>query len=560
MQVTTAEELFSSSLNYIMINDNVLEDARNKFVSYKKAGVIKEVSNFEDEAWYTTDEYSNIGLHFTFNRFAYKKYQRILNLEFNTFVDYVKIYCLSLFGKNVLMTIESTILDLRHIIETDINDIFGTTDALRLYFPNRCIDFFSLVSTDDDNGELNTLIQSLEAYCENTSVVHGDLKRTLADFDTYFRFNDIIKDFWKSDLTEDDRLFYYPLYLWWIITGVIPLRPREFLLTERECLTKDTEGKYHLRLRRNKLKGTRSSVSYTIRESYSTNTYPVPDYLGELIENYKRLTEAYDNTDLNTLFITDAHYKKWGHNKHSDSRYLTYVNMNTILRYFYVEVIQGKYGYKVIYSGKDGHLEDDEISYIHLGDTRHIALINILQEGGSPVAAMLLAGHEDINMTAHYYSNVSTLIECKTYQQHIKCISTDKKLEIVPQNLLPPPCDGVELSDGGMCYSQKYKEGITDDCLDCIGPNGEIGYCPECPYYRRKEMSYFSIDDKYKQKINDDSEFLAYTVSLVRQNKGYSEDIIAAILKYSADCYSYQDYLEEKYRLEGKTNGKTETD
>lgn len=560
MQVTTAEKLFSSSLNYITIDKSTLDDAKEKFMSYKEAGVIKEISNFEDDVWYTTDEYANIGLHFSFNKVSYRKYRSILNLEFDTFVDYIKTFAISLFGKNVLGSIENTILDLRHIIETPAEDIYGLTDEIKLNFPNRCIDFFTFISTDDENEKLDELILSLDAYCESHFFNPQTWQRSLAKFDTYFAFNDIIKDYWSSSISEDERLFYFPLYLWWILTAVIPLRPREFILTERNCLSKDASGIYHLRLRRNKQKGTRNAVSYKISDAYETDTYQIPDYLGELIENYIKNTDKYDNTDLDTLFVTDVHYKKWGQKKHSDSRFLTYVNMNTILRYFYKEVIHDKYGYQILYSGKEGHLGENEINYIHLGDTRHIALINILQEGGTPITAMMLAGHSDINMTAHYFSNVSTLIECKTLRQHLKYISTEKKLEIATQNLLPPPEDGTPLSDGGMCYSQKYKEEDTGDCLDSIGPNGEIGYCPECKHYRYKQMTYFSADNRYKQKIEEDSEFLAYTVSLVRQERGCSEDIVEAILKYSASCYTYQEYLEEKYRSEGLGDGTAETD
>lgn len=33
--------------------------------------------------------------------------------------------------------------------------------------------------------------------------------------------------------------------------------------------------------------------------------------------------------------------------KHENSRFLTYVNLNTILRYFYAEVLEGMYGYHI---------------------------------------------------------------------------------------------------------------------------------------------------------------------------------------------------------------------
>lgn len=86
---------------------------------------------------------------------------------------------------------------------------------------------------------MERLISALDFYAD---IKYGSQKgfnqRELADFDSYFEFDDIIKDYWNSDISPEDRFFYYPLYIWWILTAVIPLRPREFLLTERDCIYK----------------------------------------------------------------------------------------------------------------------------------------------------------------------------------------------------------------------------------------------------------------------------------------------------------------------------------
>ena len=47
--------------------------------------------------------------------------------------------------------------------------------------------------------------------------------------------------------------------------------------------------------------------------------------------------------------------------------------------------------------------DDHEINFIHIGDTRHIAMINLIAEGASPVTAMLLAGHDNITTSSHYF-------------------------------------------------------------------------------------------------------------------------------------------------------------
>jgi len=552
MRINIAENLFSSTLNFIELNSLSISTAKTIFLKYQEAGVIKDNCSFEDEIWHTTNEYANIGLYFNFNKFAYRKYEDVFQLNFNEFVDYTKAYCISIFGQNVLTSIENTLLDIKHIIDINYEIVCGENADLKLYSSNRLSDFFSLLTTDDNSDKIDYLISALDAYADINNGSNGYFnQRELADFDSYFEFDEIIKDYWKSDISKEDRLFYYPLYIWWLLTSVIPLRPREFLLTERNCLYKDSEGIYNLKLRRNRLKGgNNGELSHKISDAYVIKPQPIPDYLGKLIETYIKETDKYECTDLDTLFVTDPHYKKWGHAKHSDSRFLTYMNMNTILKYFFKEVVQDKYGYTVRYNHGAVDHNNKEIEYIHLGDSRHIAFINLSQEGANPVTAMLLGGHTNIEMSTHYSSNVISFLECKTYRQYRKMISGDTQYKLSQTKKLPPASVPVTLSDGGHCYSDKYKHSSLDDCLLACGPNGEIGYCPECTFYRRDNISYFSGDDIYKRRIEDDCKMLLLAVQSVMEGKGNTENIQEAILKLNSSKYTYKAYLEQKYMHE----------
>lgn len=544
--VNTAEQLVSSSLNYFVITNEVIENARVVFDEYKKAGIIKSLSSFDDSVWYTTNEYSNVGLYFDISPFHYKKYKDIFRISLSDFILYIKSYITVILEKNVLVTINNFLLDVRHIICTHPDEIYGTTKKIRLNLPHMCSDFFSMLPTAEDNEKIEELILAMDSYAELNILSSHHCKRTLADFDSYFIFNDIINDYWESELTTEDRLFYYPLYLWWHFTGVIPLRPREFLLTSRNCLSTDKDNNYYLSVRRNMLKGGKNKVSHKINDDYSFFTCKISEHLYLAVQKYIELTTSFDNTEINTLFVTDPHYRKWKQKKHSDSRFLTYVNMNTILKYFYREIIHEKYGYQITFNISDRHLEDHEIGYIHLGDTRHLALINIIQEGGSPVTAMLLAGHTNDIMASHYYSNIENLIECKTYRQYRKMIGGTVEYQISMPSSLPKIYEPIELSNGN-CFSIDYRNGGISDCLKAIGDNSEIGYCPNCQYYRPNKTSYFSADDIYKRKIQDDCIALKDAISLVRQQKGNLEDIGEILLKLNSSSVSYSQFLMEKY-------------
>ena len=221
--------------------------------------------------------------------------------------------------------------------------------------------------------------------------------------------------------------------------------------------------------------------------------------------------------------------------------------MNTILKYFYNEVIEDKYGYRVDYNHEELDHENKEIHYIHLGDARHIAFFNLMEEGATPVTAMLLGGHTNIEMASHYYSNVVSFIECKTYRQYRKMINGDAQYKLSHINKLPPVGVPVVLSDGSLCYSPHFKNRSEKDCLQAIGPNGEIGHCEECTCHRKNGLSYFSGDDIYKRHIERDCKILLYAVQSVMENKGNVENIQEAILNLNTSKYSYQSYLKEKH-------------
>ncbi|MBP3898794.1 MAG: hypothetical protein J6D57_13295 [Mogibacterium sp.] len=546
---------FIEKQNLFELKKESIENAEIRFDELAALGVIRRDCSFDDPVWYTTDEYSNIGLHFTFDEESYgRHYREYFHLSFEDFLSYLKSYLTILFGKNALSTMQDFVLDVRHLIATDIDEVADATARLSLSTPSLVSDFLSLLP--EPYHDYKDIDLALDTYCARAFDNKDINQRTLADFDSYFLFDSILKDFWKAELSDDDRLFYYPLYLWWNVTAVIPQRPREFILTERDCISRNADGSYMLRLRKNKLKGGNKSVSYNIENDYEVITLRIPENLGLEIERYIEMTEEYESTDLGTLFVSDPHYRKWGQRKHRDSRYFTYVNLRTVVRVFYQEVIEEIYGLNVYYRYEPEHLRQGDICYIQLGDTRHIALINMMQQGGTPAAAMFLAGHDNINDAAHYYSNLSALTRCKTYCKHSLLVgSSGPEYQIIPPSYFPDRGEGVVLTDGGKCYSEKYKAGDFSDCYLISGPDGELGMCTSCTYYRPIGLSYFTSDDIYKRNLMDDCIALERAVSLVRSEKGGLEDIGEAVLRLSASSESYSRFLEER-----EANGQKKTD
>lgn len=555
----TALQTFTSVLSVNIIDEESQKKARDIFTGYLNSGVIYDCA-FDDSVWHATDDYSRKGLRFQPNEFSYKRfYERLLELSYDDFILALKTYTMFLFGDLVLNTIQTFINEVERIIANDPDELPDSSVMQGITMPQRISEFFSTLPSIGAGEEgIQILMDILDAAA--TVQYSNGQARDLASFDSYFKFNDLLREYWESDIDKDERLFYYPLYLWWQVTGVLPLRPREFLVIPRKCLRKDADG-YYLSVRRDLLKGGKREVTYRLDTDYMINEYKIPDKLAQEIQKYIDFTAEYEATDLDTLFITDSHYRKWLRKKHSRSRYFTYINMNTVLRYFFEEIVAGRYGYKVIMErGKAySHMKDNEIQYIFLGDTRHLAMINILAEGGTPVLAMALAGHSDIDISMHYAANLTSLVECRVYRQYRKMLTGGGDYQVAWNAGTPMVASEFSfLSDRSRCYSPAYAAGDFSDCEKAIGENGEIGACDYCSYHRDAESNGFYTNkgsEAYKRIIDEDIKNLADVIDLVRKEKGEPEEIQQAMLKLQNSSQSYAAYCRAKLLSEGKDNG-----
>ncbi len=523
-----------------------IKRGKELFESYKQAGIITS-SAFDDEHWQMYDEYSNITLTFSFSSVNYKRiYKPVFGIRLEVFIEYFKVYIVLNMGKTVLVTLQKIVHDVKKLIQNDFQEIEQIGHFL--YNPYHVAEFMEMLPVADEESR-EDILTFCEQCAELNSMLQPDNRRILADFISYFKFNDYMKKYWYSSISEEERLFYYPVYLWWSITAIIPLRPREFILTPRDCISRQ-EGKSFISLRRNRLKGSAGRVNYIIAQDYVIVKYQIPESLAEEVNNYIRLTEKYEDNTTNTLFRAEPHYAMFQQNKRRNSRFYTYINLSCTLRLFYTNILEHGYSLNIISKEGDNscEMQTGDIERIYLGDTRHIAMINIIAEGGTPVMAMLLAGHSDIEMSSHYYANISTMVECRTYSRYMALISGNEQF-IVGSNAYVAVTDNeyMELEHSARCYSKHFQQGEVIDCLKASGDNGEIGYCYTCPYFRKDGMHYFIEEDNiYKSSIEKDSQYLKSMIEKVRKGIGYEEEIREALLRLQSSTASYEKYYFSK--------------
>ena len=551
-------KLFRSIKTIADFDDVMVHQAKDYFHDYVEKGIILTL-DFEAYKWQTTNEYANISFLFNINRFQYKRvYESLFGIEYETFVDYLKSFIVLSMDQHVLISLQSFLRDIKRLVKETKQNILEDVYNIKITSPTLCIDFFSSLPCYE-TLIMNQFLEQLD----NLITIQYELKprqqRQLAQFQSYFTFNDILKDYWEQQLPDEERLFYYPLYLWWQITAVVPLRPREFLLTQRDCLFEKND-KYYLTLRRNNLKGKEKGVSHKIAEDYYLTTYEIPEKLALTIQHYLDLTKGLASTKLDTLFVTETHYKRWERRTGINNRFLTYTNLNTILKYFFNEVVSERYDYQVHYLNPPNRLKDNEINFIHIGDTRHIAMINLIAEGSSPVTAMLLAGHDNVMTSSHYFSNLSQFIECRSYQVYRKLTRSQTTYEISKtQRKYTIGKAYVELNNKGRCYSPRYAQRDFSDCLKVISSHAELGACTSCPFYRKAGKDYFSMDKSFKKSVDQEAMLVDQAIKRVRQGKGHVEEIGEALLKLSTVSHSYQEYLAAKQVNKEESHGKEET-
>lgn len=536
------EKKYDVTIPMVNISAESIADAKKIFRSYKETGVIL-AGTFSDKKWLFSNEYQRLSIIFDVSEADYDhNYRKILGIEYEDFVDYLKAYICCLLGTLALTTLQNFVNEIKKIVCFPPDQLYMDEDTSNVLY--RVSEFFTLLPVQ--SPESDTLLEMIDAALEDGFRRKSRTQRVLASFMSYFKFNDIIVNYWENETDKKLKLFYFPLFFWWSVTAIIPLRPRELIVTPRKCLQM-IKGKYYLTLRRNAIKGKSKHKTYKIDSDYETYTYEIPESLGKEIQWYIDATEDMIPGELDTLIRMDTHYDKWKRCAGVNNRFFTYINLTTVLRYFYSEVIHDSYGYRIIEdpSGNDT-LESNEIEFIHLGDTRHIAMINLVLEGVSPAIVMQLAGHDNLLMAVHYYTNITKLVECRTYRQYQKSLKGTTPFNLTVSQ---PPVNTSEytpLPDNGRCYSEKVKYYDYSDCDRVLGENGELGHCPNCLFYRPGNIGFNdSSEGIYKSRIQRDTERLLEIVNLYRHSKGDYGDLLQAQMLLKDSCDSYAEFLKE---------------
>ena len=303
----------------------------------------------------------------------------------------------------------------------------------------------------------------------------------------------------------------------------MPLRVTEFCVTPLDCIsTKD--GRHYLTIRRSRLKGSSHRDpkirEYTLEKDYNLYTYEISKEIYDCILQYKRITESFSHP-YDTLFSVD-HLLSLGVGTlrtANEKKTFSSLELNTLIRDFFEHVVCGMFHLTVVdeasllrrsYDEEDGiyEMEDDEIMIPQAKHTRHLAMINLIMRGCNPMLIKEFAGHDKIETSEHYYSNIVKTVRCsvKYYYDKAKAEADGKKIKDVIYKQLFDPTSVVNDTTGS--------EQIRVDGGKC-GANynscAASGYdCSRCPHFTPDKDDLPEYKDETKRLEKKTEEEMNY--------------------------------------------------
>ena len=368
----------------------------------------------------------------------------------------------------------------------------------------------------------------------------------------------------------------------------MPLRPTEFTVLPKSCIKKEN-GKFYITVRRSSVKGYAKGLNnkkpqkvvpsisrlpkYDLNEDYVKFTYEINEEIYNLIKGYIDISddikfenpycEKYDLMFNNKVYL---HYRKKfatqrGKTLSDNDDIFKKDSLDTILDRFYKNIIGSYYGLEVvknnidedrIYNSKAFELK--QICKILLGDTRHIALINMSMSDINPILIRDFVFHRNINTTYHYIENTKKFVKCMTYMKYKKLLKSKNSDGFIYQlsnqfnaaNLLAEMEGSLEYAKmgNGRCYSKKFIQGKIDDC---ISDSFDIGDCDNCPHFERDTpISEEELQDKiryHEEKVDKESRYFTYVLKQCC-NKGDVANLSKASLRIKTAISQQKEVLE----------------
>jgi integrase len=337
------------------------------------------------------------------------------------------------------------------------------------------LDFFEI----EEHQPYKNMLLDVKSKIQLKNV--GGAVRNLPSAKDVLAFSKVVEDFF-SKIGKGSSIFfkYYPIYLWWKITNLIPMRPSEFCAIQRDSLFEEN-NRYYIKLPRLKQKDNQHKIQII-------DQIAIPLILSNELKEYIVLTIPFGNTE--TLISSPSIGLQEDSINYFENRF-TYNNFVWLLDNFYSEIINERY--HLFYKEK-----------IRPGDTRHFAFLNLMRQGYHPVEIARLGGHTSIQAQYHYHQHMEYWVDVEIvqlmekftfYNSNESSNSTNSAANFFDEEFIREKV----LKPSETNFEERLEIGIcTDPNMYC-----QVDKCFYCDHWKINEEEYLLTKEELFKEFQD---------------------------------------------------------
>ncbi len=385
----------------------------------------------------------------------------------------------------------------KHIVKYITRSIVNT-----YYFNDKYIEDYRkyIIGNSNESHMICVLIQFLDFIGEGSAYIqllkgfkcNKKVNRDIPGFESIIMFDKIVDDV----ILHHKELYqrFYSILLWWKVSTIVPMRPSEFIRLKRNCVY-EKNNEFYLHIERTKNKYDRKIYTSPVMTEFLITR--------EMYDFVKKYVDYANTIDNNEYLVSREVYINGLKLEINNERKVNSVDFARLLKRFFYEVVDGIYGLEVVPKNKKEN--DHQIECVNLGDTRHLAIINLMMQGVNPLDIMKLAGHHSVETQMGYYSHVEKFMTSKTYvlskmlknnkivnQDYSDINSSDKKIErdLMGANFYSLP---VVAYGSGRCKNTNFPQGCeAKECIYCkyFLPEGKMNaaYLEQLAIEKQQEL------------------------------------------------------------------------
>lgn len=294
--------------------------------------------------------------------------------------------------------------------------------------------------------------------------------RDLPNYEVIVDFHYFMKEFEKNSTSLEKEKFY-PVILWWKITGLIPMRPKEFCLLDYDCTFK-RNNEYFLKIPRSKKK----AQSYS--ELNVENIVRINKEIYESIEEYKKTVP--NNLRGKYLFSYQIQSRFFNTQKPYKRRKDVFPpnRLRSLLMTFYKEIA----GWKTEDFVKIKENDKEVRNYITPGDTRHFSICNLMLQGINPLSIAKMAGHVRLGTQRNYWGHLEFFVESFVYIliSKYRVNRLERDLSNGTFSIMDKVDESKIFSIQDLDFKQEVEHGF---CRNDVFPENCTGECRYCEHY-----------------------------------------------------------------------------